>query len=77
MIDILFVADLSMGLGSVKCFGVIIYVRFRSPGGKETGAPETVHQRKHTHINNGDDNTRTGGGGQTQYFGALPRELNY
>jgi len=54
---------------SVKWFGV----RFRSSGGKETGAPETVHQRKH--INNDDDITRTDDG-QTIWVHS-PRALNY
>jgi len=35
---------------SVKCFGEVIYARFRWLGGKETGAPETVHQRKHRQL---------------------------
>ena len=37
---------------SVKCLGeVIIYARFRCRlGGQETGAPETVHQRKHRQL---------------------------
>lgn len=35
---------------SVKCFAEVIYARFRWLGGKETGTPETVHQRKHRQL---------------------------
>lgn len=35
---------------SVKGFAEVIYARFRWLGGKETGTPETVHQRKHRQL---------------------------
>lgn len=56
---------------SVKCFAeVIYYARFRWLGGKETGTPETVHQRKHRQLRY---TIQTDGGPRTNNFGALPR----